>query len=60
MGHTYFFEDGIEQNNTVQYNLAVYTRPSNYHLNTDQTPASFWITNPQVRRGFVVTVTERA
>eukprot|EP00698_Gefionella_okellyi_P011072 TRINITY_DN2904_c0_g2_i1.p1 TRINITY_DN2904_c0_g2~~TRINITY_DN2904_c0_g2_i1.p1 ORF type:complete len:3969 (+),score=910.30 TRINITY_DN2904_c0_g2_i1:483-12389(+) len=46
MGHTFFIEDGIEQNNTLQYNLASMTVPSYFNLNTDQTPASFWVTNP--------------
>ena len=46
MGHAYFFEDGIETNNIVQYNLAIFVRPSSSHLNTDITPAAFWVTNP--------------
>ena len=46
MGHTYFIEDGIETNNFVSNNLAIMTKQSFSLLNTDQTPASFWITNP--------------
>jgi hypothetical protein len=46
MGHTFFLEDGIEQNNWMDGNLAILTRPSDALLNTDTTPACFWITNP--------------
>ncbi|GFH20734.1 uncharacterized protein HaLaN_17904 [Haematococcus lacustris] len=46
MGHTFFLEDGIEQNNVIDGNLAILTRPSDALLNTDTSPASFWITNP--------------
>ncbi|XP_041477742.1 fibrocystin-L-like isoform X1 [Lytechinus variegatus] len=46
MGHAYFMEDGIETNNIIQYNLAVFVRSSNSLLNVDVTPASFWVTNP--------------
>ena len=46
MGHTYFIEDGIEQQNTFYHNLGVNTRASFSLLNLDQTPATFWITNP--------------
>jgi hypothetical protein len=46
MGHTYFIEDAIETKNIIEYNLACLTRASNALLNTDQTPTSFWITNP--------------
>jgi hypothetical protein len=46
MGHTYFIEDAIETKNIIEYNLAALTRASNALLNTDQTPTSFWITNP--------------
>lgn len=46
MGHTFFIEDGIETNNFLQNNLAIMTKQSFSLLNTDQTPASFWITNP--------------
>ena len=46
MGHAYFTEDGIETNNIIQYNLAIFTRSSNSLLNVDVTPASYWIVNP--------------
>lgn len=46
MGHTYFIEDGIETQNTFINNLGVNTRASFSLLNLDQTPATFWITNP--------------
>lgn len=46
MGLTFFIEDAIEENNIIQYNLAVFTRPSSSLLNVDQTPTSFWIVNP--------------
>ncbi|XP_072025340.1 fibrocystin-L-like [Amphiura filiformis] len=46
MGHAYFLEDGIETNNIIQYNLAIFVRPSSSLLNVDVTPAAFWITNP--------------
>jgi hypothetical protein len=46
MGHTFFIEDAIETHNSYLYNLAVKTKRSWSLLNTDQTPASFWITHP--------------
>ncbi len=46
MGHNFFLQDGIEKNNRFINNLAVSTLPSWSLMNTDQTPASFWITNP--------------
>ena len=42
-GHTFFIEDGPEEHNRIEYNLAVKTIPSMALLNTDQTPAGFWI-----------------
>ena len=45
-GLTFFLEDGVEMYNTIQYNLAVFTRMSNSLLNPDINPASFWIVNP--------------
>ena len=47
MGQTIFIEDGIEINNVIQYNLVMNTLPSSSLLNVDQTPTSFWITNPK-------------
>ena len=46
MGHTYFIEDGIESQNSFINNLGITTRSSFSLLNVDQTPATFWITNP--------------
>ena len=45
-GHTYFIEDAVETKNIIEYNLGILTRRSFNLLNTDQTPATFWITNP--------------
>jgi hypothetical protein len=46
MGHAFFIEDGAETKNSLLYNLAIKTKVSWSLLNTDQTPASFWITHP--------------
>jgi len=46
MGHQYFIEDAIETKNIIYHNLGVLTFASNALLNTDQSPALFWITNP--------------
>ena len=46
MGHNFFLQDGLEMNNSFIDNLAVQTAPSYSLMNTDQTPASFWITSP--------------
>lgn len=46
MGHSIFMEDAVETNNVIEGNLVVDTRRSWSLLNTDQTPASFWITHP--------------
>ena len=45
-GHNVFIEDGAETKNRMEYNLVVESRASHSLLNTDTTPASFWITNP--------------
>lgn len=45
-GHTVFVEDGVETKNRVEYNLVINTEPSFSLLNTDSTPACFWLTNP--------------
>lgn len=42
-----FQEDGIETNNSYIRNLGILTRGSSSLLNTDQIPATFWITNPK-------------
>jgi len=46
MGHTIFIEDGIETHNLIEENLVLNVKSSEALLNTDQTPACFWITNP--------------
>jgi hypothetical protein len=46
MGHAFFLEDGIETGNTFDGNLGFLTKVSHALLNTDTTPATFWITNP--------------
>jgi hypothetical protein len=45
-GHTFFIEDAAETNNYLENNLAILTKKSWSLLNSDQTPASFWITHP--------------
>jgi len=49
MGHSFFIEDGVEEHNVVKGNLALLTIPSNSLLNTDQTPAGFWIVSGKNR-----------
>eukprot|EP00210_Caulerpa_lentillifera_P009344 g8908.t1 len=46
MGHAFFLEDGIEERNRIQNNLGLVTKASLSLLDTDATPATFWITNP--------------
>jgi len=46
MGHAIFIEDAAETKNIIDGNLVVSTKRSWSLLNTDQTPASFWITHP--------------
>ena len=46
MGHSIFVEDAIETKNVIDHNLVIGTNKSWSLLNTDQTPASFWITHP--------------
>lgn len=46
MGHSIFVEDAIETKNVIDHNLVIGTNRSWSLLNTDQTPASFWITHP--------------
>lgn len=45
-GHTVFIEDGIETKNYIANNLIMMTKRSMSLLNTDSSPACFWITNP--------------
>jgi cell migration-inducing and hyaluronan-binding protein len=49
IGHCYFFEDGIEAGNELVENLGVLTRrpePGYALLESDLTPATFWISHP--------------
>ena len=45
-GHTFFIEDAVETKNIIQENLAIRVHASWSLLNTDTTPACFWITHP--------------
>jgi hypothetical protein len=46
MGHTIFIEDAAETKNYIYKNLVIKVKPSHSLLNTDSTPACFWITHP--------------
>lgn len=46
MGHSIFIEDAAETNCLIENNLIIQTKRSWSLLNTDQTPASFWLTHP--------------
>jgi len=46
MGHAIFMEDGVERKNYITNNLIINVKKSMSLLNTDQTPACFWMTNP--------------
>jgi len=46
MGHAIFMEDGVERKNYISNNLVMMVKRSWSLLNTDQTPACFWLTNP--------------
>ena len=46
LGHAYFFEDGNEKYNTLERNLAIHVESSSKLLNTDLTPAAFWVVSP--------------
>uniref|UniRef100_A0A3Q3JRM8 Polycystic kidney and hepatic disease 1 (autosomal recessive)-like 1 n=1 Tax=Monopterus albus TaxID=43700 RepID=A0A3Q3JRM8_MONAL len=46
MGSAFFIEDGVETQNILQYNLAVFVKQSTSLLNDDVTPAAFWVSNP--------------
>jgi len=48
-GHGFFLEDGIEHGNVLAGNLGMRTRtpsPATRLLETDERPATFWVTNP--------------
>jgi len=46
MGHNIFIEDAVETHNYIYQNLIMSAIRSMSLLNTDQTPACMWITNP--------------
>ncbi|XP_060067607.1 fibrocystin-L-like [Ylistrum balloti] len=45
-GVAIFLEDGTETGNVFQYNLGIDVKGSSQLLNSDISPATFWITNP--------------
>ena len=45
-GHAFFIEDGSELHNTIKNNVAILTHSSTSNLNTDVTPANFWVVSP--------------
>jgi hypothetical protein len=45
-GHNIFIEDAVEKQNYLYHNLVMKVKRSWSGLNTDQTPAGFWITQP--------------
>lgn len=45
-GHVVFIEDAVERKNYIYKNLIMKAKRSWSLLNTDQSPACFWITNP--------------
>jgi hypothetical protein len=50
-----FLEDGTEMHNVIENNLVVVVRPVWSLLTVDQSPAAFWIVNPNnIVRGNVV------
>jgi hypothetical protein len=46
MGHAFFIEDGSERFNTIHNNMVSVVKSSTSNLNTDVTPANFWIVSP--------------
>jgi cell surface hyaluronidase len=57
LGHSFFFEDGIETKNVLERNLGVLTRkPADGErlIPSDSMPATYWVTNPDnILRGNV-------
>ena len=59
LGHSIYLEDGTETNNLLQENIVFTTRQGfvdrTMHGDDvqDDTPASYWISNPHNRRFFV-------
>ena len=58
MGGAIFIEDGIETNNVIQYNLAVFVKQSTSLLNDDITPGK--ILKFQIYFSFFYTVVAKA
>ena len=50
-GHCYFIEDGDEAYNNITHNIAALVHVSTSNLNTDLTPAAFWVVSA---KNFVV------
>ncbi|TPP64918.1 hypothetical protein FGIG_04510 [Fasciola gigantica] len=46
MGGALFLEDGLEQENVIQYNLFVHVKKTSSLLTDDVVPAAYWITHP--------------
>lgn len=46
LGHSIFWEDGSERHNVAEDNVVFVTRVSTSSLNSDTTPANYWLTNP--------------
>jgi hypothetical protein len=49
MGHAYFLEDGVEEDNTFDGNLAIFTQTSSSLLNVDVTPGKEHVLSPLPR-----------
>lgn len=45
-GHAFHLQDGTEMNNTLTGNLGFVTYPSYTQLNTETTPATFYVAHP--------------
>jgi len=45
-GHAFFIEDGSEKYNVIENNVVIMARSSTSNLNTDITPANFWVVSP--------------
>ena len=56
MGHTIFFEDGIESNNLIEHNLVIHVRPAPSMLQSDKKPSGIWMARPSnfIRKNHLV------
>ena len=56
MGHTIFFEDGIESNNLIEHNLVIHVRPAPSMLQSDSKPSGIWMARPSnfIRKNHLV------